>query len=504
MRKFYKYFPVILILALGTFIRIKTTLPLMTFTPDEAYQTYYAATIIKNFHILWIGMSAGSFGLFLGPFWLYIISPFLSFSHGDPVMLGYLGSLVGVLSIALLYYLGLKMFNKKVALIASLLYACLPLIVYYDQKPYPTGVAFLSILMTLSLYMTKKSKYWWLVFSASFGAVFHIHLSLLPIFLVAIYWLLTHKKTIDKKTFILSTLIFISVISPLIMFDYFHKGTNIGAAFEAAKSVLTGQSKSNIPYHLQNLKDSFGRIWYLPANKNSTDEILWPCTFTPSSTYSKPSLITPLITVSILIYFLLKNFKNKSEEKKLLSALSFAFLVPFIFSSLTNPIEYYLLGFFPILFLITAVVVESFKKPFRQILYILVLIFCTLGIITILSAKTDYGLLEKQKMISKVMEVIGKDSYSLYEEGDCHKYEGWRYLFATYARIPTQSSDDSLYGWLYPDELSSKETKYKVIIKETRSASPLSLGYKFKLQEGGFTAYVYTSFTYIFDKNSQQ
>src|SRR3989338_10242403 len=77
--------------------------------------------------------------------------------------------------------------------------------------------------------MTKYSSKWWLLFAVSYGMIFHVHLSLFLTILVAIYWGYIQRESLSKKVFLLSVLTFLLVISPLIAFDYFHKGSNITA-----------------------------------------------------------------------------------------------------------------------------------------------------------------------------------------------------------------------------------------------------------------------------------
>lgn len=43
-------------------------------------------------------------------------------------------------------------------------------------------------------------------------------------------------------------------------------------------------------------------------------------------------------------------------------------------------------------------------------------------------------------------------------------FEGWRYLFATYARAPERSDIDQVFGWLYPEEIHNTPVKYSVVI----------------------------------------
>src|SRR5258708_806759 len=242
------HFILLIILILASIIRIATNSHLMSFTADEEYQTYFAQTIIKHFHIIWIGMSAGGFDLYLGPYWIYIISPFLSIVQGDPVILGYLGSVIGILTVITLYYLAHEMFNKRVAIIACAFYSFLPLAIYYDQKAYPTGIAFLSVLMTLALFKSQKNKYWWIIFALSYGMVFHIHLSLILAGIVGICWLITHRKTINKKVFALSILAFLIMVAPLVGFDYFHKASNITTPIRVVSSFLKGGYKPKTNY----------------------------------------------------------------------------------------------------------------------------------------------------------------------------------------------------------------------------------------------------------------
>ena len=88
------------------------------------------------------------------------------------------------------------------------------------------------------------------------------------------------------------------------------------------------------------------------------------------------------------------------------------------------------------------------------------------------------------------MSVIENEPFDLSEEGSCHKYEGWRYLFTIYGRSPEKSSEDQNFGWLYPNDLSNKSTVYSVLMKETRSPETINPKYKIIATSGGFSAYI--------------
>lgn len=489
--KVRKIIPIAIILLLAALVRFTTLSKLMVFTPDEEYLLYIAQTIIKHFHIIWIGVSALGFDLYMGPFWIYIIYPFVALAKGDPVVIGVITSVLGVFCVLLLYFLGKKMFNQKVGTISSLLYASSSLIVYYDQQPYPPGVPFLSLLLTLSLYMSQFSNKWWIFFAFLYGMVFHIHLSLLMIIFVAFYWAILERRKLSKKVVIISILTFLLTVSPLIAFDYFHKGSNITVPIRILKSSSGKKAPLNLDVRFFNFFQSLGRAFYLDAGKANSDEILYPCMIEKSSTTTKSNPILSLVVLSGLAYFFLRKDTLAQKGKRLIFLLSLSFLVPFGLLSIVNPIEYYLLGFFPLLFLIIPLSIESLPKLFKSFAYVLLFLFMAHGLFTVFASKGDFGLEAKKKLILKVMDEVGDKPYEITEEGFCNKYGGWRYLFSAYTRRPERSSEDKTFSWLYPKEVSNKLVQIKVTLKETRSNVRVDDGAKKVLYEGGYSAYIY-------------
>lgn len=280
------------------------------------------------------------------------------------------------------------------------------------------------------------------------------------------------------------------MVSPLIAFDYFHKASNITTPIRILQSSNKQGVKIDFSERFYNLSQTLSRIWYLDPYKNNADEILYPCIINKLSTATKANWVFSVVTIILLIYFAFRKETWKDDGKKLLTILGLSFIIPFLILPIINPIEYYLLGFFPILILIIASTTEAFTKPLKYAAYLIVIFLAIYGIFTVINAKGDYGLDVKKKIITQVMNTINGEPYDLKEEGLCHKYEGWRYLFSVYGRKPERSSEDEIFSWLYPGEISNKPIKYSVIINESRA--PITLeGYQFSIQEGGFTAYIF-------------
>ncbi len=450
--KLKRYIPIGIFLT-ALLIRILRASDLAPFTPDEEYLIYLANTIIKDFHIIWIGVSSLGFDFYMGPFWIYFISPFLMLSKGDPIILNYLSSLFGAGSVILLYCLTKKMFNTKTAIIASLTYALSPLIIFYDQKAYPTGISLLSLFLVASIYMTKYSKWYWVLFSILYGLVFHIHLSPFLIIFVAFYWLLSHRKTINKKVIVFSIIAFTVTVSPMIVFDYFHKGSNILTPVRIIKNIdKNGVPKTNLAPRFKAFFDSMGRVYYIPPQSEASNQILPTC----SKNYA-PFYISGTV-VLIFILFLLKKKTWSNEKTRLIALSSLCFVIPFTILPVINPVEYYLLGFFPLLFIIVANFFEKFTLP--------LIILGVFALYSIFTATGNYGINAQKKLIEKVSQKIGNETFYLSESGNCHAYSGWRYLFKAYGATPTKTSEDYNFGWLYPDEISNTKTKYNIVMNE--------------------------------------
>lgn len=266
-----------------------------------------AMTLVKNFHPIWIGVSASNTGFYLGPFWSCFTSFWLFLSHGDPLITAYVAAFLGAFTALAVFYAGWKMFSLRVGIIASILYACLPLIVFFDQKYWnPSAIPLLSVIMIYSLYKVKDNQKYWLLFALAYGLVFHVHLSLVPIIFLALYQI---RKGITKSILTQSIVIFLITISPLIVFDYFHKWSNITTPLrlsQIATAPHPGFSKRKSLW-----RNNDARLWYLPTYSINANEILAAC----SKYRSSPSLLAIPFLIIILIFLLKKQTWVKKIPK---------------------------------------------------------------------------------------------------------------------------------------------------------------------------------------------
>lgn len=490
-----------MLLFLSICLRFYKTSDLFVFSGDEEHQLSIAQTIVKNFHIEWVGVSSADTGFYLGPFWEYFGAFWLFLSKGNPEIVAYIASFIGVVTTLLVYFTGRLLFGEIVGIIGGFLYSTLPLLAYYDRKFWnPALTSLTSLVLIFSLFKTKDSPKWWILVAFMYGMVFHVHLSLVPLGLVILYWFCKKNYKVTRKLIFICILVFLLTVSPLIGFDYFHKFSNLQTPIRVINSVRNTPSRLDPFGNMKQLFISLGRLWYLSPFRSNSDEVLHSCSpnFTNkrlhqvgiTTTTSGNFFLLSVFSFGLLAWFFLRPLTWKKENTKLLSLFLLTIIISYIF--LPNvPLEYYLLGIFPLFLFLPAILLQSFKG-FIKIGFLLFLLALSLsGIFTVLTATDQYGLSVKHKLIAKVASFVGEKKYELIAEGLCHKYEGWRFLFNAYAKKPERSFSDSTLGWLYRDEITKDKVDYKVLVSEARIADKIPGGYKAVISEGGFKAYIY-------------
>lgn len=488
-----KWLLVICVLMIAGFLRLYRLPDLFIFSGDEEYQSILAMTLVKHLHIIWIGVNAGHLGFYLGPFWTYFTALFLFLSKGNPLITGYVAAIIGVATTALIIYTGQKLFSFFVGLSAGLLYATLPLMVFFDQKYWnPSLVPFLSVGMFLSLSQVRFYPKWWWVFFGLFGLVFHTHLSLIPFGLIAIFLFLKDQK--HPKIYLIGGIIFLIIYSPLIFFDYFHKGSNITTVFRL-NEFSSSPSVAIAPIrHFEVLFQTLGRIWYLKDHTSNADNVLFACSpfayldntsllAQRVSSRTEPNFWVSLISLIILLYFLISSYLKNNFNQRLLAASILSIIIAYLFLPIATH-EYYLLGIFPLILFIPGILLNRMGKK----LWLPVLTISLLGVITTISAKDDFGFHHKQQLINQVLNIVGSNTFEIDQVGLCQHYGGWRYLFKLAGRTPQKSTTDANLGWLYPDEMTSGLAKYKVVFHESRVDPQTKLKNATTLFEGGFRA----------------
>jgi hypothetical protein len=187
--------------------------------------------------------------MYLGPLYYYMMALPLLIANFSPVGPAVFIALLGVATVAFVWWAGREWFGKWTGLIAAGLYAISPTVIYYSRSSWnPNIMPFFALLSIYSIWKVwRNRKFGWLiVLGISFACVLQSHyLGLLLIPTLLIFWALTflHFKnwnsirnwTPEVRKFVkyslLSLGIFAVLMSPLFFFDLRHNWMNIRAIY---------------------------------------------------------------------------------------------------------------------------------------------------------------------------------------------------------------------------------------------------------------------------------
>jgi 4-amino-4-deoxy-L-arabinose transferase-like glycosyltransferase len=217
-----------IILAAAFFVRVYRLSALLAFYYDQGRD---ALVIWKLWHEgkpFLIGPVTGLEGLFLGPFFYYLIAPFYLLGGGDPVVPGIFLAALVTLAIFIVYYLGWKVLNRTTGLIAALICG----LSYYLVLPgrwlsNPTPIFLSGIIYFLSLWKITQTKkdYWWIIAALMIGLSLQFESAsgffYLPILALFTFW---QRQNLPKlKTIIFSVAVLFITFIPQLAFNFKHE-----------------------------------------------------------------------------------------------------------------------------------------------------------------------------------------------------------------------------------------------------------------------------------------
>jgi len=421
------------------FIRFFKVPDFFNFGIDEEYQALLSWSIVKDFHIILIGVSASNIGYYLGPGLTYLGALLLWLSKGNPLIFAYFASFVGVSTAISLYFVVKSIFNQRTAIVSFIFYCFSPFAFYYDRRYWPIGVPLIALWLFFSLVKAFKNPRWLLFTTLLMGVSYHLHISLWlfwPIILFVFVFLISKRK-ISLAIIFQSVLIFFISTLPLFVFDLVHNFDNLLMPLKLItrdkSATYVSSPISRIPQFVQNIT----KIWLMNSN-----------------------LLTNYLLFSLFsIFCLYLLFKQKTVRIRILLSVIFLFFIGFIF--FPSPMqEYYFVLVLPFVVIISSLFLESLAN-FK---YLLLIIFVLINSWSIFKNPTFGSYKLKIEVIKKASLIVKKSPFSLETKGAYISNGGWRYLFQSSGLTPVQSSADSMFGWIYPDEISQTKPKYKVVI----------------------------------------
>lgn len=225
-KSYYLFLTMILVGAL--FVRAYKTTELMGFYYDQGRDALVIWKFINEGKPFLVGPVTGLQGIFLGPLFYYLITPFYFLSRGAPFLPAVFLAFLTVCGVFMLYYLGWKFDDRKTGLIASFIGGFSYYLMLAGRwLSNPTPIMLTSMLLLWSLWKilkTGKNNYWILVallvgISLQFesaSAIFYI-----PMVLVFSIW--QRNKFPRIKILIMAIFIFSLTLFPQLFFNFRHE-----------------------------------------------------------------------------------------------------------------------------------------------------------------------------------------------------------------------------------------------------------------------------------------
>ncbi|MBI3443619.1 glycosyltransferase family 39 protein [Candidatus Woesebacteria bacterium] len=360
--------------AVSLFFRLFKLEAFYGFEYDQDLYSWIVKDILIDHNLRLIGQMTSIDGVFIGPLYYYLLVPFYFVFSMNPLSANFLAATISVLTILSIYWVFSKIFDAKVAIYGSIIYASSLSIAFIDRWVVPTQPTilwttwFLYCLFKLSKGEVKTLP----ILGILLGLIWHIHVALLPlVLLIPLCFTKALVKRLNAKLIILSLFAILILTAPFWLFEVRHGFGQIVTVINFANNPESGQKTGvlRLKEVLDGTAAAFSKIIFF---RSPVSTILTLASFYLSCLYLTAkgslgkkqlfltvswSLITVfvqqlsnrslsdyyfnnLIAIGILILSLLLSHITENKKLKLVPTVLLAFFVIYNFYKLTSPIPH--------------------------------------------------------------------------------------------------------------------------------------------------------------------
>lgn len=217
------------LLFIGLFLRTDRLSQFMSFIADQGFFYLSARDMLLDHTVPLVGLPTSHPWIHHGPLWTYALGVLLFLFNYNPIMPGYFIAALGTLTIFVFYLCVRNMFSERIAIAASILYTCSPLIVLNARIPYHTSpIPFFVILLLFAVYKWVNGSSKAFIFIPFLLAVLYNHeittfVYTGAVILIFLFGLITKKKWVlelkNLKVILTSSILFIIPMIPFILYD---------------------------------------------------------------------------------------------------------------------------------------------------------------------------------------------------------------------------------------------------------------------------------------------
>jgi 4-amino-4-deoxy-L-arabinose transferase-like glycosyltransferase len=310
------------VILIGAFLRLEGVFTnSFAFTYDVGRDMLSLWEIVYNHKIILIGATTGIPGVFYGPWWYYLLSPFFLIFSGDPQGIALIMAIIGILSIPLFYIFGKRRGGRFLGLSLALLTSVSPSLISLSSQIWNPNIAPFFVLLVLlvleRIYTLKNKVKSYYFFALGLLLALNIDIEILWGILfsigVLVSFFILYRKSVNLKKILYLFFGALIILSPRIIFELRHSFI-MTKSFLAFLSDKTIDQKVDFYRFLENRTlfhiDEFSKT-FIQANNIISILIFVFTIFIAILLYKKGSLLIKQFTLTsiiILIVFYVGSF----------------------------------------------------------------------------------------------------------------------------------------------------------------------------------------------------
>ncbi|PJE68574.1 hypothetical protein COU94_01190 [Candidatus Shapirobacteria bacterium CG10_big_fil_rev_8_21_14_0_10_38_8] len=474
----------LLILLIAAFFRFWHLEITQFITYDQARDFLIIKRMLLDHKLTLLGPTVLIPGVFLPPFYYYLLAPFLMIFRFQPLGADFFTAILGISAVFLFYLFAREIFGKLPAALGSLLFAVCPVVISFSRhawNPNTSDFFSLAIIFCLYRFLIKEKWLWFYIACTFFGLSLSFHFSLLVMAPVIFFVFLfgRRKNKASLKNVIIGFFSFLIFVSPLLFFEVRHH-------FSITSNIVNfvignGNGSDSIFFRLEIfMKDLFKLPWLLfnghlikgvesinPSSIILMDKI-------PIFYQSWSFLLILFIFIGLII-----RIKDNTEKKGFFLILFwFLFGIGLRFLLPSKTFYFYQYNFlFPAVFLLLVNLFYLLRKK-NWGLFLSLLLFFPMFVFSILnffkmpnSLRSDAFFLSAAKIIADDFFNSKPGSYVIAANNNDpqrwdHNGLEYRYFLEAYYRLPISNWDINDY----------QQAKTLYLIDEGDIKEPLKLG----------------------------
>ncbi len=418
-------------------LRVYKPLSYYYYGHDQDLASWFYLDVVKNSHLRLIGQETSVHGVFIGPFFYYLLIPFYLLFAGQPYGGLLLVAILSLLSVFSIYFVFTKIIDRKAGLIGAIIYSFSYVVIFTDREVVPTMPVYLwSIwfLYTLHLVLARKQKSAFIAAGLLFGLVWHLNLGLAivaPLFFLAI---IISKQKIAIKNIFYFLAAFILPMLPYFVFELRH------GFIQTQAIILGGTSAADV-----SLPSRFGRLMQI-ANTNARN-LLW------GDVFNIPDIWAHGLILLLFTYAVFK--KHIKPRFATLLVIWLILYVSFFTLNAINVSEYYLNGMVVVWIFGISAALAYLTRYMRTFVVFILALFVVINLYRFSRyPENKSGYLQKNEVVAFIAEDAEDHNYPcvsvsyIVDPG----YElGYRYIFYLNDLHANQPSSGSpVYTIVFP------------------------------------------------------